>query len=82
MEFLAKYKYIFGKPDQGIHHFRLLDVAAVDYALTIIGAILLGWSTKLPLVLATILMFTIAIFIHWAVGLKTSAVKYLLAIVS
>jgi hypothetical protein len=81
MDSLSKYKYIFGKPGEGVHSIRILDVAAVDYALTIAGSMLLSWATKLPLVLATILMFIIAILLHWAFGLKTSAVEYLLAIV-
>ena len=81
MESLAKYKDIFGKPGEGVHRFRILDVAAVDYTLTIAGSMLLAWGTKLPLVLATILMFTVGILLHWAFGVKTSAVEYLLAIV-
>ena len=81
MDFLTKYKYIFGRPGEGVHTYRLLDVAAVDYGLTIAGAIILSWATKIPLVLSTILLFVISIILHLAFGLKTSAVEYLSAIV-
>jgi hypothetical protein len=80
MDFLTKYKYIFGRPGEGVHTYRLLDVAAVDYGLTIAGAIILSWTTRLPLVLSTILLFGISLILPWTFGLKTSAVEYLSAI--
>ena len=42
MDYLHKYKDIFGKPKQGAHQYRFLGTAVVDYILTIIGAILIG----------------------------------------
>ena len=36
---LSKYKNLFGEPGKGIHRFRFLNSAVVDYVLTIILAI-------------------------------------------
>ena len=74
---MEQYKYILGKPGKGAHGARLLDVAAVDYALTIAASMVLAWATRTPLVLATIFMFLLGIALHWFFGLRTSAVVYL-----
>ena len=77
MESLAQYKHVFGKSGKGIHSVRLLDVAFVDYALTIVASVILAWVSSAPLVLTTIFMFVLAIAVHWLFGVKTSAVEYL-----
>ena len=74
---MDKYKYIFGKPGAGVHSVRLLDVAAVDYVLTLVASVALAWATRTPLVLTTVFMFLLGMGLHWVFGLKTSAVVYL-----
>ena len=49
-----KFNKIFGTPGKGVHSFRLLNTALVDYVLTLLGAILLTYLTNIPLVLTTI----------------------------
>ena len=56
---------------------RFLDVAAVDYFLSILGAIILSFFTKIPLVLTTIVILVLGIILHMLFGVNTSAVKYL-----
>ena len=68
---------IFGLPGKGFHKIRLLDVALGDYVGTIFLAILLSYLTSIPLVLATIFMYTLSIILHMLFGVPTSAVKYL-----
>ena len=72
-----KYSGIFGNPSEGIHKYRLLDVALVDYVLTILLAIFLSKLTKIPLVISTIIMFVLGIILHMLFGINTSAVNYL-----
>ena len=72
---MDKYKYIFGKPGRGVHAIRLLDVAAVDYILTIAASILLAWATRTPLVLTTIFMFIlgmVAPLVLWSQNICSS----------
>jgi len=72
-----KFKNIFGVPGTGAHQYRLLDVAIVDYILTIALAYTVSRVSGFPLVLSTILMFVIGIVLHWLFGLQTSAVRFL-----
>lgn len=72
-----KFNTIFGSPNKGVHKFRLVNSALVDYVLTIIGAILLASFTNIPLVLTTIGLFIIGIILHVLFGIPTEAVKYL-----
>jgi hypothetical protein len=40
---LCKYKDIIGKPNTGIHKYRIFDIAVVDVAVTILAGFLLSW---------------------------------------
>ena len=73
----SKFNKIFGIPGKGVHRFRILDVAAVDYFLTLIGAFILSYLTQVPLVLTTIGLFILGIILHTLFGVPTNAVKYL-----
>jgi hypothetical protein len=73
----SKFNKIFGIPGKGIHKFRMLDVAAADYFITLIGAFILSYLTQVPLILTTIILFVLGIFFHTLFGVPTSAVKYL-----
>ena len=73
----SKFNKIFGIPGKGVHSFRILDVAAVDYFLTLIGAFLLSYLTQVPLVLSTIGLLILGIILHTLFGIPTNAVKYL-----
>lgn len=42
MNSLCKYKFIFGKPNKGIHAHRLLGFAIADVIATILGGIFIG----------------------------------------
>ena len=72
-----KYSNIFGVPNTGVHSYRFLGTAVVDYILTILLALLLTWITDIPLVLTTILSFIIGIVFHILFGVKTNTLKYL-----
>ena len=39
----CKYKHIFGKEGEGLHSYRIMNIAIVDLLFTIIGGILLCW---------------------------------------
>ena len=77
MNYLHKYKDIFGKPKQGAHQYRFLNTALVDYVFTIIGAIILTYFSGIPLVLTTIILFILGIVLHVLFGVPTNTTKYL-----
>lgn len=72
-----KYKDFFGKPGTGVHKYRLLKSAGVDYILSILLAMVLTYFTKVPLVLMTIIVLIVGIILHTLFGVNTETVKYL-----
>lgn len=73
----SKFNKIFGESGKGVHRFRLLNTAIIDYILTILGALLLTYLTRIPLVLTTIALLILGIILHMLFGIPTDAVKYL-----
>ena len=72
-----EYKNIFGLVGKGVHKYRFLNAALVDYVLTILGAILLTYLTDIPLVLTTIGLLVLGIILHYLFGVNTNTLKYL-----
>jgi len=73
----SEHRNFFGAPGTGAHQFRLLDVALVDYVLTLLAAFIISWLTSFPLVLSTLVWFTLGIVLHTLFGVNTSAVRWL-----
>ena len=73
-----KYKNIFGEPGKGAHRFRFMDVAIVDYTLTIVLAFFLSFLTGIPAELTTIFSFLLGIICHILFGVSTNTTRYLL----
>ena len=73
----SQYKNLFGAANTGVHSYRIADSPMIDYVLTIIGAILLAYLTKVPLVLTTIGLFILGIIFHLLFGVETTSLKYL-----
>ena len=71
------YKDILGVPGQGVHSYRFLDTAIVDYILTIFLAAAVSKMTNLPFVLSTILMFVLGIVLHALFCVSTNTTRYL-----
>jgi len=68
---------MFGVPGQGVHSYRFLDTAIVDYVLTIALAAVVTKFTGMPFVLSTILMFVLGIVLHAVFCVSTNTTKYL-----
>ena len=71
------YKNVLGVMGKGVHKYRILDTALVDYLLTIVLAVVLGAVSGVPLVLTTIFSFILAIVMHILFGVETNTVKFL-----
>lgn len=70
--YLSKYADIFGKPNQGIHQYRMFGLAAVDVLATIGVAFLLSRLTKYGFWAILALLVVLGIFLHWLFGVKTT----------
>jgi len=74
---LCKYKDILGKPGQGIHSFRIFNIAIADVLLTILAAYILSIFTKINLVYTLIFMFILGIISHRIFCVRTTIDKLL-----
>jgi hypothetical protein len=70
-------KNLFGAPNTGLHRYKLLHTAMVDYAATIAAAFALSWATNVPLTIVTVLLFLLAGFLHYFLCVPTDALQYL-----
>ena len=74
---LCNYKDIFGKPGQGVHSFRIFNIAIVDVLLTILAAYILSIFTNYKLVYTILFMFILGIISHRLFCVKTTIDKLL-----
>ena len=73
----SEYKNIFGKVGEGVHKYRFLNVAVVDYYLTIVFAMFITYITDIPLLLTTTGLLLFSILFHYLFGVQTNTLKYL-----
>lgn len=61
---LCKHKEMFGKPNKGIHSYRVLDIAVVDVVGTLAISLLLSKSLRISLFFCFIVLVVIGIISH------------------
>ena len=69
---LCKYKDVLGKPETGVHKYRLFGIAIVDVTLTIIGSYLIAIFFKWPILYTTFGLFILGIFLHRLFCVRTT----------
>ena len=74
---LCKYKDLLGKPNQGVHSYRIFNIAIVDVLLTIIAAYILSVFKKYKLIYTIIFMFVLGIISHRIFCVRTTIDKLL-----
>lgn len=74
---LCKYKDLFGKPETGIHSYRVFGIAYLDVLVTIAFAFLLAYIFKWSYVYTTIGTFILGIVIHRLLCARTAVDKLL-----
>lgn len=60
----CKYSNQFGMPGQGIHSYRLFDIAIVDVIMTILVGLLISYVFKYNIIYVLIVLFLIGIIVH------------------
>lgn len=73
----AKYKDIFGKPKEGLHSYRLFDIAIVDVLLTILLAFLISYFFKYSFLIVLLILFLLGIVLHRLFCVRTTIDKLL-----
>ena len=74
---LCKYKDILGKPNQGVHSYRIFNIAIVDVLLTILGAYLISYFMNYKFVYTLLCIFILGIFLHRIFCVRTTIDKLL-----
>lgn len=74
---LCKYKDILGKPNQGVHSYRIFNIAIVDVLLTILGAYLISYFSNYNFIYTLIGMFILGIVLHRLFCVRTTVDKLL-----
>lgn len=74
---LCAYKDALGVPGQGVHSYRIFNVAVVDVALTFVLAYFVSWLFDTTYLLAVLMSFGAGIFLHWLFCVKTTINKLL-----
>jgi len=75
---LCKYKDIFGKVGEGIHSYRIFNIAIVDVLLTILAAYLIHlFYKKYSFLFILLILFILGIILHRIFCVKTTIDKLL-----
>ena len=74
---LCKYRNALGKPDNGIHSYRLFGVAIVDVIMTLIGAYIIARLLKFPFFYVLLFLFILGIILHRIFCVRTTIDKLL-----
>ena len=72
---LCNYSDIFGKPNEGIHSYRVFNIAIVDLILTVIAVIILSYIFDLPFLSLLIVVLLLGIILHRIFCVKTTVDK-------
>jgi hypothetical protein len=74
---LCKYKDALGKPDVGIHSYRIFNIAIADVIMTFIGAFIISYFYNISFVKTSIFLFILGIILHRIFCVETTIDKLL-----
>jgi len=74
---LCKYKNILGKPNKGIHSYRIFNIAIADVIMTFIASFLISYFFNFPFFIILIILFILGIILHRIFCVKTTIDKLL-----
>ena len=73
---LCKYKNILGKPGEGVHSYRIFNIAVVDVLLTVLLAFIIHFFfPKISLIYILIFVFLLGIVAHHIFCVPTTVDK-------
>ena len=72
---LCKYKDYFGEPGKGVHSHRIFNIAIVDVAMTLIGALIISYLSGIKFIWAALGLFILGILLHRVFCVRTTLDK-------
>ena len=76
-----KYSEIFGKVNEGVHSYRIFNIAIMDVISTIIGALVISIIFKINFGLILIFLFLLGIVLHRLFCVNTTINKMIFGII-
>lgn len=73
----SKYKNIFGKPKEGPHSYRIMNIAMVDVLFTILFGVIIAYFGKYKLWIVLLVLFTLGILAHRLFCVRTTIDRFL-----
>jgi len=77
MESLCRYKNALGIPGEGIHSYRVMNIAVVDVVMTLMGAWVLAYASGVVYWKMALGLFVLGIVMHRMFCVKTTVDKLL-----
>ena len=74
---LCPYKYLFGKPNESVHKYRILDVAIVDLSMTIAASYLIARYYNKDFKIILVILILLGIISHRLFCVRTTVDKLL-----
>ena len=75
--FLCNYKNYLGVPGEGIHSYRLFNIAIMDLIMTIIGAYIFALLFKWSFLWTFIYLFTLGEILHYIFCVPTTIINWI-----
>jgi fatty acid desaturase len=75
MTLLCPYRHSLGKENEGIHSYRLFDLAIVDVIMTIVGAFFIAYIFEQNFIIVFIILMLMAILLHYIFNVNTTINK-------
>ena len=75
MESLCKYRHIFGIENEGVHKYRILNIAIVDMVLTMLLAFGIALYLKISFIFVFIILLIVATLLHRLFCVETTLTK-------
>lgn len=72
---MCQYRHIFGKEGEGVHSYRILNIAIVDLGLTIIVSGIISDYFKYSFIKTFLILLVSSIFIHKLFCVETTLSK-------
>ena len=74
---LCKYKDIFGEPNNGVHKYRLFNIAIIDVIFTILFGLIIKYYYNYNIFVILFFLLIISILFHKLFCVKTTILKIL-----
>jgi hypothetical protein len=74
---LCPYKDIFGKPNEGVHAYRIFDIAIVDLVSTIAAAYVISMYSKQDFKLILLILIILGIILHRLFCVRSTIDKFI-----